>query len=172
MAGIIKVYKQTLPAIRFIGKKFNNFDGWNEMFANGWFETIENIAGGPEVLHHMPNYEKDGDAFIGLERHKSGEPLEIWIGMFVPANTEVPEGFVYIDYPLGTSLGVCWIYGKENAVHSFVGECEEKISSRGLEIISGKDDAVWSFERCQCPRFTIPDNKGNVILDYCYFVKQ
>lgn len=171
MAEIIKVYKQTLPAIRFIGKNFDNFGGWNEMFANGWLGIIENIAGGPEVLYHMPNYGKDGDAFIGLERHKSGEPLEVWIGMFVPANTDVPAGFVYIDYPEGTNLGVCWIYGKESETHNPIGECAGKITNGGMEIVPDKDCAVWSFERCQCPRFTTPDDKGNVILDYCYFVK-
>ncbi len=34
------------------------------------------------------------------------------------------------------------------------------------------DGAFWFFERYQCPRFTTPDEKGNVILDMCYFVKE
>ena len=25
----------------------------------------------------------------------------------------------------------------------------------------------WYFERYNCPRYTSPDKKGNVILDYC-----
>ena len=32
------------------------------------------------------------------------------------------------------------------------------------------DGAEWSFENCLCPRYTTPDEQGNVILDYCYFV--
>lgn len=171
MAEFIKVYRQTLPALRFIGKKFDNFGGWGEMFANGYFEIIENAAGGPDVLYNMPDYGKDGDAFIGMERHKNGEPLEVRIGMLTPPDTKVPEGFVHIDYPEGTALGVCWIYGKESEVHNPIGECAEKIANAGMTIIPDKDGAVWSFERCQCPRFTMPDDNGNVILDYCYFVK-
>ncbi|MEE1356150.1 MAG: hypothetical protein UHG68_01150 [Clostridia bacterium] len=30
---------------------------------------------------------------------------------------------------------------------------------------------VWSFENCTCPRYTTPDEQGNIIMDYCYFVK-
>lgn len=171
MAEIIKVYKQTLPAMRFIGKKFSDFSGWGEMFANGWLEAIENTAGGAEILYNMPGYEKDGDAFLGLERHKNGEPFEVRIGMFTPENTAVPDGFVYIDYPAGTNLGVCWIYGEEDTTHSLTGECAGRIAENGMEIIPDKDGAVWCFERCQCPRYTTPDDKGKVILDYCYFVK-
>jgi len=34
-----------------------------------------------------------------LMRCKDGEPFEYWIGMFMPANTVVPEGFAYVDFP-------------------------------------------------------------------------
>ena len=34
-----------------------------------------------------------------------------------------------------------------------------------------EEGGVWSFENCTCPRYTTPDEKGNIILDYCYFVK-
>ena len=171
MAEIIKVFKQTLPALRFIGRKFDNFGGWSEMFSPGGFDVIESTAGGAEKLYHIEGYGKDGDAFVGLERHKDGEPFEVNIGMFTPVNTPVPEGFVCIDYPAGTTLGVCWIYGVESKTHDPIGSCAEKVREAGMEIIPDENDAIWSFERCQCPRFTTPDDKGNVILDYCYFVK-
>lgn len=28
----------------------------------------------------------------------------------------------------------------------------------------------WSFENCLCPRYTSPDEQGNITLDYCCFV--
>ena len=34
-----------------------------------------------------------------------------------------------------------------------------------------KDGVQWCFERYVCPRFTDPDEQGNVILDMCYYVK-
>ena len=39
MAEIIKVFKEEVPAMRFIGKKYQNYDGWGEWFANGWFDV-------------------------------------------------------------------------------------------------------------------------------------
>ena len=171
MAEIIKVYGQRLPAMRFIGKRFADHGGWGDMFANGWFELIEQSAGGADVLHHIPGYGQDGDAYIGLECHKDGELLEVVIGMFAPPGTEVPEGFAYIDYAAGTNLGVCWIYGEEQATHGLVGQCVDKLIEAGMQITTDEQGATWSFERCQCPRFTTPDEHGNVILDCCYFVK-
>ena len=170
MAEIIKAYKQTLPALRFIGRKFDDFGGWGEMFGDNGFGVIEAQAG-VEALHTIEGYGKDGDAFLGLERRKDGEAFEVWIGMITPAGTPVPDGFVHIDYPAGTNLGVCWIYGPEPEVHDPIGQCVGALAQAGMEIIPDGDGAMWSFERCQCPRFTTPDDKGNVILDYCYFVK-
>ena len=28
----------------------------------------------------------------------------------------------------------------------------------------------WFLERYNCPRYTVPDEKGNVILDYCAYL--
>ena len=40
--------------------------------------------------------------------------------------------------------------------------CLEKLKSLGFK--RKEDD--WCFERYNCPRFTTPDEEGNVILDY------
>ena len=42
MVEIKKVFREEIPAMRFIGKKYHDYSGWGEWFANGWFETIEN----------------------------------------------------------------------------------------------------------------------------------
>lgn len=167
MAEITKVFKEEVPAMRFIGKRYHDYGGWGEWFANGWFDTIENSMGGTDQI--LAVWE-NGGAYVGLERRKNGELLEYWIGMFTPGNTEVPEGFEQIDLSK-SSLGTCWIYGREDEVHGAVGNCWEAVRNAGMEIAADDDGAVMSFGNCLCPRFTTPDEKGNVILDYCYFVK-
>ena len=62
-------------------------------------------------------------------------------------------------------------YGKEDEVHSICWKCWEYIQNEGMEIKTDENGVIISFENCLCPRFTTPDEKGNVILDYCYFVK-
>ena len=167
MAEIINVYKEKVPSMRFIGKKYDEFGHWDEWFANGWFDCIENAMGGVDSICQLW---KDGGNYIGLERHKENEPFSYWIGMFAPPETPVPDGFCFIDFS-ETFLGVCWIYGEEGATHGKTGECAKKLEEEGIEIKTDVDGAVWSFENCTCPRFTTPDEKGNIILDYCYFVK-
>ena len=166
MAEITKVFKEEVPAMRFIGKRYHDYGGWGEWFANGWFDTIENSMGGTDQI--LAVWE-NGGAYVGLERRKNGELLEYWIGMFTPGNTEVPEGFEQIDLSK-SSLGTCWIYGREDEVHGAVGNCWEAVRNAGMEIAADDDGAVMSFENCLCHRFTMPVENGNVILVYCYFV--
>lgn len=167
MAEIIKVFREEVPAMRFIGKKYHDFGGWGEWFANGWFDTVENSMGGTaKILDIWAN----GAGYAGMECRKGGELAEYWIGMFTPENTEVPEGFDYLDFPK-SALGTCWIYGKEEEVHGIICQCYEAVRNAGMEISVDADGVEKSFENGLCPRFTVPDEKGNVILDYCYFVK-
>jgi len=157
--------------MRFIGKKYGDSDRvngmfgakWGDWFEKGWFDAIEKqIAGSLKAVY------EDGDAYIGLMRDINGE-FEYWIGCFMPENTAVPEGFAYIDFP-ESNLGVCWVYGKEEEVYCHEGECGERLTKDGFEILS--DEAHdWCFERYACPRFTTPDEKGNIVLDICFFVK-
>lgn len=167
MAEIIKVFKEEVPAMRFIGKKYHDYSGWGEWFANGWFDIIENSMGGTDKI--LAIWE-NGAAYVGLECRKSGQLAEYWIGMFTPQNTEVPEGFECIDFP-ESNLGTCWIYGREEEVHGFACNCWKELKKAGIEINADENGVEMSFENCLCPRFTRPDEKGNVILDYCYFVK-
>ena len=44
------------------------------------------------------------------------------------------------------------------------------MKKQGMEIISDEAGAYWFFERYTCPRFTTPDEDGNVILDICQYV--
>lgn len=167
MAEIKKVFREEIPAMRFIGKKYHDYSGWGEWFANGWFETIENSMGGTDKILEIW---ENGGAYVGLECRKNGALLEYWIGMFTPENTAIPEGFAHLDFPK-SSLGTCWVYGKEEEVHGAVGNCWESLRNAGMQIAVDDNGIEKSFENCLCPRFTAPDAKGNVILDYCCFVK-
>lgn len=167
MAEIIKTYKQSIPAMRFIGKKYDDGSHWGEWFANDWFSTVERAMGTEQTVRQLY---QDGDAYLGMMRNKNTEPFEYWIGEFVAPDTKVPDGFLWVDFPK-SNIGVCWIYGKESEVFGIESECAKKISDAGMEIVADGNDAVWSFERYGCPRFTTPDENGNIILDFCYFVK-
>ena len=168
MFEIIKTYKQSIKPSRFIGKKYGDGDRvgggfgakWGEWFDNKWFEAIEKQIGGKAASNSIC---EDGDSYIGLMRDKHDEPFQYWIGMFAPSDTVVPDGFEYTDFP-GGELGVCWIYGKEDEVYGLEGECGEKLEKEF------KVNTDWCFERYVCPRFTTPDEKGNIILDICFFI--
>ena len=78
MAEIIKSYKQSVRALRFIGKKYGDSDRvngtfgakWGEWFNNGWFGEIEKQTDGK-----LKDIYEDGDAYIGLMRGGHGEPF-------------------------------------------------------------------------------------------------
>lgn len=103
-------------------------------------------------------------------RWKEGEAFEYWIGMFLPEGTVPPKGYDYIDFS-ASNLGVCWLQGKEPEIYGKEEECANKLSEEGYAIVTDEAGAWWFFERYGCPRFTKPDENGNVILDICHFVK-
>ena len=46
-----------------------------------------------------------------------------------------------------------------------------RLEEEGFAWKADKDGVMWCFERYSCPRFTTPDEEGNVILDMCFYVK-
>ena len=140
MTEIIKIYRQNVDSLKFIGKKYDNADRtngtfkiklkWDEWFENRRFKIIENkISGNPDDTC------EDGSAYIGLTRNEPGTSFQYWIGMFAPNNTEIPEGFDCIDFPK-SELGVCWVYGKEEHIFlmnegiDIIDQCNEKLIQR------------------------------------------
>lgn len=166
MAEIIKVYRESLPELRLIGKRYVDGDRgkdggfnrqWEEWFQRGWFKPLE-------ALGCLP---ANGDAYVGCMRC-AGE-FEYWIGMFFPRDTSVPDGYSYADISAG-DIGTCWIYGRAESgelygqgVHD---ACVAKIRDEGWQLA----DNGWFFERYNCRRFTTPDETSNVILDYCMYL--
>lgn len=165
MTEVIKVFRENIPTLRFIGKQYENFGHWDEWWQNGWFDLLEQTMNGTDnILAVWEN----GGGYVGLERRAEKAPFAYYIGMFAPKNTPVPAGFVSMDFH-DLDLGTCWIYGKEDEVHD-TSACRQKLAENGMELWQDERGAVWSFENCLCPRYTTPDEKGNIILDYCYFI--
>lgn len=173
MYDIVRTYKQAIPAMRFIGIKYGDEDRinggfgskWGEWFETDRFNKLESL-----ITDDLSGVYEDFDSYIGLMRCKEGEKFEYWIGMFLPEGTIAPEGYEYIDFS-ASSLGVCWLYGSETELYCKEDECAKKLSEEGYEIVDDKIGALWFFERYGCTRFTNPDERGNVILDICFFVK-
>ena len=151
---ILEVKREHCPAARLIGKRYEGSANWEQWWENDWFSVLEEKQ--PLAFN--------GDAYIGAVQIADGRPQR-WIGMFFPTDTQVPEGFEFIDIePM--DYGVCYLYEKENSGEFYTidthNRCLEELKAHGMK--RKEDD--WCFERYNCPRFTTPDEKGNVVLDY------
>ena len=164
MAEITKVYKESVDAKRFIGKRYSREDGaqggfgqkWHEWFQNDWFGELEKLG-------------DTGDGHIGLMAMHNGV-FAYYIGCFMLPETAVPEGYVHVDFSAG-ELGVAWVYGKDGEVYGHGERCADKLVEAG---ILNRDWCIsrggWEFERYVCPRFTMPDADDKIILDHCFYL--
>lgn len=152
---ILEVKRESWPAVRFIGKKYSDGSHWGEWWQNGWFSLLEGVSG-------LLPVNEEGN--FGIMRIVDGM-LEYWIGMFFDRNAEAPEGFEYVDIePL--DYAVFYLYGNEHNGELYGLDshnlCLEELNKKGWK----RWEDFWCFERYNCPRFTTPDENGNVILDY------
>ena len=168
MAEIVKVFRDRVPALRFIGKEYADFSGWGEWFQNAWFDRVESCMGGVGAVTKLW---KNGGGYTGLERRaEDGALLSYHIGMFAPPDTVAPQGFLAMDFPEG-SFGTVWIRGREDEVHDAIPLCLPALLDAGFVPKRDREGAILSFENGLCPRFTTPDGEGKVILDYVYLIE-
>ncbi|MDF2485553.1 MAG: hypothetical protein K0R46_1721 [Herbinix sp.] len=166
MAEVKKIYRESLPALRLIGKRYTDMDRgplggfglkWDEWFQKRYFLPL---------LELKPLPESKGTP-IGCMRYNDG--FEYWTGMFFPEETPVPEGFHYVDIPQG-DIGTCWLYGNSKSGDLYGeynhGICVGKLMEAGWQIAENS----WFFERYVESRFVVPDEQGKVILDYCIYL--
>ena len=162
-AEIRKTYKEHFPSLRLIGKRYSDEDRhdgnfghkWAEWQQNAWFEKLESLSPIPE----------NGDAYLGVMRVVDGA-VEYWIGMFFPEGTQVPEGFEYENIS-AFDVATCWIYGNGKNGELYGLDMHNRVVAEAAKHGFIRKDDDWCFERYNCPRFTDPDDAGNVILDYC-----
>ena len=173
MCQIINVYDQQIPAVRFIGVKFGDGDRKDGSFAHIWEEWLASDRFSPLVdlvtEEFCQGYE-EAWAYLGFMRMKEGEPFEYWLGMFLPEGAAVPEGFEFFDVP-AAKLGVCWVKGPDREVYFKEDKCVEVLDQNGFEVVEDASGVWCFFERYVCPRFTTPDDEGNVVLDLCHYIK-
>lgn len=174
MANIIKVYKETVPPLRLIGKRYTDSDRghdggfanvWDRWHENGDFEVLEQLGAaawegdGPEG-----SATKDAQSYVAYMGFVDGI-FEYWVGMLFPEGTPVPDGYMYVDIR-AADVGVCWIHGRDDTGELYgpaaFEMCLAEIERAGWRMA---DDA-WCFERYHPSRFRTADEDGNVILDF------
>jgi len=101
---ITKVHTETLPNLRFIGKRCICDPGdfiaaWDEWLQKGWFTQLEKLCAVPE----------NGDTYLGMT---SDSGSCYWIGLLFPSDTLTPDNFEYMDIPSGNYI-VFEISGKK-----------------------------------------------------------
>lgn len=172
----VRIERQHFPASRFIGIRYQNSDRKNGTFSHlwaQWFET-ERFA----TLEALQTAEfraafPDAEAYYGLMRNKPGateDSFEYWIGMFLPPDAEAPEGFQAI--PFGpTEAAVCWLRGQECELYRREEDVFSLLCREGFQPARLPDGGFYFFERYVCPRFTVPDKDGSVILDIGFLAK-
>ena len=168
MATILKVEKERIPAVKLTGIKYTNADRgpdgsfacqWERWFQKGYFNQIESCERAVGV----------GGDYIGAMR-MGPDGFEYWIGMLIAPQAEIPEGFEAVEIPAG-ELGVCYVYGKDETGELFGMDvhqaCVRSWEEKGWKVSADG----WYLERYNWPRYTTPDEKGNVILDYCAYMQ-
>jgi len=162
-SDVINIYQQIIPATRFVGKIGYE---WEEWFKEGWFFELFAL-----IPQDFQDQYEDYGAFLGLYGFDTNSSTYVYyIGMLLPENTTVPTGYEHIDFPAST-LGVGWAYGEATTVHNMYDVVLTALKDESYEIIIDEKGIMWCIERCAYPRYTDPDHKGNIILDFCYFVK-
>lgn len=161
-AKIVNSCIEKFPRALFVGNRYTDEDRVDGAFGAKWGEWFSQNKF--SVLENLPQLEENGDAYIGAMRVLNGK-FEYWIGMFMPENTVVPDGYEFITIE-STNYAVFWLYGNEQNGEIFGLDnhnmCLGEMDKQGLQRLEDN----WCFERYNCPRYTTPDDKGNVILDY------
>lgn len=167
---IKRVYKESIPPVKLIGKRLTNNERdetgtfaryWQQSFQERWFDLLSQCKGLPGA----------SDDYLGAMRMtgENGEDFEYWIGMFRAPDAVPPEGFESVDIPAG-EVGVCWLHGSDKTGELYSMEASNLAMAALKEQGWNYAETGWFFERYNCPRFTVPDETGNVILDICAYL--
>lgn len=166
---IVKTYKESLPNVKLIGKRYTNKDRgengtfacyWQQWVREGWFDTLKQCK---------PISELNDDCLGVMRMSGDNGEFEYWIGAFFAVDSKVPEGFDSVEITAG-DIGVCWLYGNETNGEIYSPEASELSMAAMAENKWEFSEKGWFLERYNNPRFTEPDDKGNVILDICAYL--
>ncbi len=166
---IVKVYKESMPKVKLIGKRYTDrdrnangtFSGqWQAWFRQEWFDTLKQCA-------ELPNASDD---YLGAMRMNGQDGgFEYWIGIFCAPEAQAPDGFESAEIAAG-DIGVCWLYGDEKTGELYSQTASDMCMAALKEQGWNFSGTGWFLERYNYPRFVVPDEKGNVILDVCAYL--
>jgi len=166
---IVKVYKESLPHVKLVGKRYTNKDRdktgtfagyWQQWFREGLFYPLTQSKVIPGV----------SEDYLGAIRMNGDKgDFEYWIGVFLSPDADIPPGFESVEIPEG-EVGVCWLRGNDKNGELYSTGASDMSMAALTEQGWKYSDKGWFFERYNNPRFTVPDEKGNVILDICAYL--
>lgn len=174
MAELIHFELIEIPACRVIGRelttsmeemaKANPVPAfWQRCFAENAFAPLEALG---DALEDNALLDAKGAYLDWMGDVEPNGRFRCLVGMLAKPGTEPPEGYGYKDLPAGT-LALGQIKGPESEIYA---------QSEGLIMPliqkAGKKPAGYMMEVYACPRFTAPDEKGHVILDYYMEVQE
>lgn len=167
MVTILKTQRESYPQVKLIGKRYSDADRdasgtfaekWAQWFQKGWFALLQSPCG-------LKGISED---YVGAMRCTEAG-FEYWIGILMAPEDQVPQGFEAVEIPAG-DLGVCYLYGRDGSPDLFGMEAHEACLAAWEAQGWKMSPEGWFLERYNCPRYTEPDEKGNVILDYCAYL--
>lgn len=130
---------------------------WGQCFADGTFGTLEQLA----EFH----WEQD---YVGWIGDFSADGFEYICGMLLRPGAPVPEGFACREIR-PTKVAVAWVKGQAPEALAEAHDLTlEAAAKNGCE---PNPEAGWCLELYNCPRYTDPDEQGDVIIDYYLPVK-
>ena len=166
MAKLAKFEIIDLPKTYVVGKSLKVSDescmsGENPMPAF-WGQCFEEGLFG--VLEQQTEFIYD-DAYVGLmcDWGTGDGHFTYIVGMPMNEGASVPDGCVIREIP-ASKVAVGWIQGKEGP--ELYGNEHQLTDAALKEAGHSGDNAKWCMELYNCPRFTTPDENGEVIVDY------
>lgn len=166
MAELVKFEVVDLPKTCLVGKasRFNSelhFKGinripafWDRCLSDGTFAPLESKT---DALYEP--------AYVGASMDwDMGYGTFTYIcGMLFKEDVTVSEGYVMREFG-GEKIAMCWIKGKNAADVTSAAHTLACQAIKNASLIP--DQTKWSMELFNNPRFTKPDENGEIILDY------
>lgn len=165
MGTLIQFEIRRLPRLRLIGKEIryamqtqrkgeNRLPAfWNQCFAEQIFAPLEaqqDQLFSPDYVGVMLDFQREDGDFSYI------------VGMLMLEGARVPQGYSAVTLD-ETEVAVGYIKGGEAQVCGVA----HRLTQAALEA-RGRTCAqmTWCMELYNCPRFTTPDENGDVIVDY------
>lgn len=166
MAEFLQLEVNDLPTVVVVGKEIrysmealmqgDNRLGalWDTCFSSNIFAPLE----------AQPDYVYDS-AYVGamLDWDKGDGDFTYICGIMMREGVQVPEGYACHKLD-ATKIAVGWIRGTDvsDVCSNAHEQTELALKEKGYDC----SNMEWCMEVYNCPRFTVPDESGRIILDY------